>query len=535
MRNLKIYWKYFTRFTLAYRSLFLLNLTLLLAGTLFQIPAPLIMKKIIDEALPSKNLSLLLQFGIFLLIVVLIREATNYFQKLNYQKLKNRVYERLVGELLVTYYQQPYSVVRSKDPGYYYSRIFEEPRELEESLTETAAFSVKLVLIFLFGVIVCFKLSPLLTLIVLGSLPLLRFVNGYFNKRLMGVASNHQESQAQFREYAMEVVKSYKIVNLFDIFGLVLKELHQKLVCILDLRKARTKLRGVYAFYYNIFSDGLPLLIFLLGVLEIIKGRFTIGGLVAYFELMRYIVSPVESFSEIFSEISQTVAQIDRFESLKDSIKRKGGKTVKEIKKISLREVTLNLCDFSLGPLSYDFEKGKKYVILGGNGSGKSTLIDILTGFLKVKGEVIVNDNLKITDIDSGSYLKRFAVSYFPPVLLPYVESNLELIKDKEIKDFIISEVIKGRDNLRVSQLSSGERQKLNLALVLSRKDVDFLILDEPFSNIDQWAKKEVWRLIESKLDGQGLIIMTPDLKDLQGIKDGIEILTLKGGLLCSG
>ncbi|MEO0229890.1 MAG: ABC transporter ATP-binding protein, partial [candidate division WOR-3 bacterium] len=317
MKSIRLYLSYFFRYPLSSLGLFLLTLMLLLVGTMLQIPVPLLMKKIIDDVIPAKNLLLLAKLGAVISVIIVLRELTNYFQRVNYQRLKNKIYSKIVEELLGYYFNLSYEEIKRKDPGYFYSRIFQEPRELEESLTETASYTFKLFLIFVFGLTACFKLSVVLTLFVLFSAPFLQFINAYFNRKITAVTGEFQESQAEFREYSIELIRSYKIVNLYGLFSQALQEMNTRISTVLKMRSNKAKLVSTYSFFYTIFSDSIPFFVFIFGIVEVIRGQISIGGLVAFLELVRYITVPVESFSQIQVEISEAIAHIRRFEEIK--------------------------------------------------------------------------------------------------------------------------------------------------------------------------------------------------------------------------
>ncbi len=151
--------------------------------------------------------------------------------------------------------------------------------------------------------------------------------------------------------------------------------------------------------------------------------------------------------------------------------------------------------------LSYTFEQGGTYAILGGNGSGKSTLIKTVLGALGTsKGKIHYYSNGTSVHPNDAPYrisiaapylelieeltaleflrfhlkFKNFTAGLTPPSLLKL--ARLEEARDKQIRNF-----------------SSGMKQRLRLALALG-SDVSLILLDEPSSNLDpagmEWYKK---------------------------------------------
>ncbi|MCB0348991.1 MAG: ABC transporter ATP-binding protein [Bdellovibrionales bacterium] len=151
--------------------------------------------------------------------------------------------------------------------------------------------------------------------------------------------------------------------------------------------------------------------------------------------------------------------------------------------------IRLEACSFSYGDQSIfknvnlSLQAGK-YFVIGQNGLGKTTFLHILGGWKKVSGisgdigsvsflptQYQVNPHLKIIDLVEiyGLDWKIFSAS----------------------KIFISFKLSHFAMNAVISELSSGELQRLLLSLVLSQKN-DTLILDEPFNHLDWWAKKQL-------------------------------------------
>jgi len=521
--DLKLFIGYFKRYTLFQGSLFALSLILLLLGTALQLPVPLIFKEIIDRIIPAKDLPLLGLYSLIILVVVVLREVTLYFSKVVDQKLKNGIYEKLVDELLYVYYQLPFKKVKEKDSGYFYSRVFNEPAEVEESLTTTVTFVIKVFLIFFFGLIVCLRLSWKLTLFVLFLSTGFYFLNLLFGNRIRDYSLKFQEFKARFGEVAVEVLKSFKIVNLLQVVSPVKTILGYALRDYLGIRLKRAEVSGIYSGIYGVLSDFLPVGVFLFGTIEIVRGNLTVGGLVAFMELMRYISSPIDSISEIFIEIQTTSGVIGRIEEFK-AVANGGGEVNIEgsINAISLENVTVNFGDNRvIEDLSFEFVKGKKYVILGPNGSGKSTLIEVITGLINPsEGTVKLNSTLPLEKVSKKTYFKRLSVSFYPPILLPTLKDNLTLISNGKLREIAKKDVFKERDDVKFTQLSAGEKQKLSLLIALSRENCDFLILDEPLANLDDVSKAFYWNLIENYSKGRGLIVALPSAEiDLGGFE----------------
>lgn len=181
--------------------------------------------------------------------------------------------------------------------------------------------------------------------------------------------------------------------------------------------------------------------------------------------------------------------------------------------------------------LSLNLEKGKVIGILGPNGSGKTTLIKILTGILReTRGQVLIDGK------KPGVYTKSI-VSYLPDRNFLYewmkVEDAITFYKDfyedfDEEKAYELLTFMKLTKEAKVSSLSKGMQEKLNLTLVLSRK-AKVYILDEPIAGVDPVARDQILdAIIKNYNEDSTMLITTHLVRDIEAVFD--EVIFLKDG-----
>lgn len=185
----------------------------------------------------------------------------------------------------------------------------------------------------------------------------------------------------------------------------------------------------------------------------------------------------------------------------------------------------------ALDNISLNIEEGKVVGILGPNGSGKTTLIKILTGLLRqTKGEVLI-DGHKV-----GVYTKSI-VSYLPDRNFLYnwmtIKDAFEFYKDfygdfDEEKFEDLLDFMKLEKGMKITSLSRGMHEKLNLSLVLSRK-AKLYILDEPIAGVDPVARDQILdAIIGNYRDNSSMLITTHLVRDIESIFE--DVIFLKEG-----
>lgn len=170
-----------------------------------------------------------------------------------------------------------------------------------------------------------------------------------------------------------------------------------------------------------------------------------------------------------------------------------------------------------------EFEKGKNYLVLAPSGKGKSTLLHIIYGLRKdFDGQVLVNSkSIKKYQSDELAEIRQHQLSIvFQDLRLFEQLTALENIQLKSnLKNHKTETEIEamakrlGVDNLLkkpCGTLSFGQRQRIAIIRSLCQP-FDFLMLDEPFSHLDEDNIKAATQLIQEECDQQnsGLIIVS--------------------------
>ncbi|MGM9858909.1 MAG: ABC transporter ATP-binding protein [Bacilli bacterium] len=209
---------------------------------------------------------------------------------------------------------------------------------------------------------------------------------------------------------------------------------------------------------------------------------------------------------------------------------------LKDIKKSHGKKVILN-------NISYSFNSGKIYAILGSSGSGKTTLLNIL-GLLdnKYEGEIFINneliskrkDNYELRNNHIGfifqSYYLIDSLNVIQNIKMPLLYSKeKDSCNDDNFKNIIEKLNIEHLLTEKVNYLSGGEKQRIAIARSFINNP-HLIICDEPTGNLDKDNSLGVMSLLKQFLNEEKLIIIVTHDSFLANQCD--MILELKGGLL---
>ena len=185
----------------------------------------------------------------------------------------------------------------------------------------------------------------------------------------------------------------------------------------------------------------------------------------------------------------------------------------------------------ALEDVNLTIEPGRVVGLLGPNGSGKTTLIKLANGLLTPDGgEILVRGKAPCAET-------KAAVSYLPDkVHLPEWMTVAQLMElyaefyadfDRErCADMI------GRLNLpekqRLSQMSKGTKEKVQLILVMSRR-AKLYLLDEPIGGVDPATRDYILDTIIRNYDPEAAVVISTHLiSDVENVLD--EVIFVNGG-----
>jgi len=191
--------------------------------------------------------------------------------------------------------------------------------------------------------------------------------------------------------------------------------------------------------------------------------------------------------------------------------------------------------------ISFSVLKGSNFAVIGESGCGKSTLLKVLYGLHDLKGGHIFWDSIEVLGpkyhlIPGMPFMKYLAQDFD---LMPFISVAENVGKylsnffpeEKQARIAELLEIVEMTNyaNTKAKFLSGGQMQRVALAKVLALEP-EVLLLDEPFSHIDNFRKNSLRRKLFAYLKQKNItcIVATHDSTDVLSFAD--EALILKDG-----
>ncbi|MBI2236071.1 MAG: ATP-binding cassette domain-containing protein [Magnetospirillum sp.] len=291
----------------------------------------------------------------------------------------------------------------------------------------------------------------------------------------------------------------------------------------------------------------------MIGVLGVIDGTMTIGGLIAAMMLVWRVLSPLQTGFTLIQRVEQvrgSIRQIDGLMQLKPErdpkamvspLKNVKGRVV--FSRVSLRYT--NDADPALVGVSFEVEPGEVVAVTGRNGSGKSTILKLLLGLYAPQAGSIRIDAADIRQIDPVEM--RHAMAYVPQVCSLFfgsISQNLRLANPTatnadirwacELADVwdLIMALPRGIETRigdgSTDHLPTSFVQQLSLARAYLKR-APLMLFDEPVNGLDFEGDRTFMQAVET-FRGQSTIFMVTHRPSHLRIAD--RILVFDGGYL---
>ncbi len=394
------------------------------------------------------------------------------------------------------------------------------------------------VLVLGFIVAVMFRLSPLLTLIMLAATPLVIVITAIFRRSVTQSYRRIRVAIARINSYLQEHISGIVVLQLFNRERRSREEFQE--VNRQHMLAYKDAITAYGWFYPSVeFISMLALAgILTYGGFRVTAGRLTMGVIAAFLQYGLRFFRPIQDLSEKYNILQAAMASAERIFRLLDTEAAVVAPadplpTSPEIAAIEFDNVSFAYQenDWVLRDVSFRIEPGETVAVVGHTGAGKTTLISLLLRFYDVQKGAVRIGGVDVRRFDPRQLRQQFGVVLQDPYLFTgTLEENIRLgtetIAREEVEtaaeqvnllDFIhtLPEGFQHPIRERGSGLSTGQKQLISFARALAHNP-RYLILDEATSSVDTETEFRVREALERMVEGRTSIIIAHRLSTIQ-------------------
>jgi len=560
-------------FARPYRARLVLLTTIIFVMSGLAALNPLLIKMILDDALPAGDLGLLTGLSLAMVGVAVLIGLVS----VGMRYLTSSIGEGLIYDLRVALFghvqRLPIAFFTRTQTGALMSRLNNDVIGAQRAVTETTSGTLSVATDLIVTTAVMFALEPRLTLAALVVLPLFILPTKRVAKVLQGLVQQRMERDATMNNQMTERfhVGGALLVKLFGNYAAESQRFSKKAADVRDIG-VKTAMYGRLLFMsFTVASAIGTALVYWLGGRMVIEGTLQIGTIVAFSLYLARLFGPITSLSNIPVEIKTALVSFNRvFEVLDfpssirerlgavDLVDPKGEVEFEDVwfrypagPSVSIPSLEEGRPDTAtdedepqwvLKGVSFRIEPGQMVALVGPSGAGKSTisalvprLYDTTEGAVRMDGIDLKHLTLQSLSDAVGTVPQdvhlfhdtiRANLAYARPDATE--EQIVEAVKAAQIYDLVQS-LPDGLDTMvgeRGYRLSGGEKQRLAIARLLL-KDPAVVILDEATAHLDSESEVLIQRALGRVLEGRSSLVIAHRLST---ITSADQILVIEGG-----
>ena len=515
----------------------------------------MLMQRIIDQILQSKDYELLLEIAIIVLAVFASRGFATYCQVLIMNRIGQRIVTNVQQELYRHMLKLDLAFFHANASGVLMSRLTNDVTVMRYATSEclTSTFRGTITLLALIGVM--FYQDWHLAIGAFVIFPPTAWYVARIGKKMRRVASHTQAELGQFTAFLSQTfqgVRHVKAYGMEDHEQGRVREITEN-IFRLSLKGYRT---GAATQPVTDTLSGLAICgVLLYGGVQVISGHNSPGALVSFITAFLLAYEPMKRMAKMNSQLQSGLAAAERVFSVLDTQPMIGDTPQAQPLITSDYTIGLNQVRFAypdgtqaLRDISLTVPHGKTTAIVGASGSGKSTIVNLILRFYDVQHGAVTIGGHNVKDLQLASVRSHIAlVSQETALFDESIRANIAYGKvgatDAEIEaaataafaDSFIRALPQGFETVVGEmgvKLSGGQRQRIAIARAMLR-NAPILLLDEATSALDNESERAVQEALRRLQRGRTTVVIAHRLST---IVDADQIVVLDhGGVIEQG
>jgi ABC-type multidrug transport system fused ATPase/permease subunit len=528
-------------------GLFMAGLLAMIAVTASRLAGPLILREVIDKAIPAKDLSMTIGYAVLYLVLIITMGVLSYFQTILIVKLGLSVVARIKDDLFSHMLTLPVSYFDQHQVGELMARVENDTEKLKQLFSETGIMLVSNGIYFIGTFMVLISMDPKTSAILFIPIPFFLGAIIFVFDKLRPLYEKARKKYAEITAIATEFIQGVEVLKAFGRTAYAADRLETASKEKRDV-EIKASLLEFSTMGFTNFLAGPMFIVLIIRIVApgIFAGALTVGTLLVFIELGMRMFEPLYAIGENIRGIQQARVALERVFGIME-LKTEDHGTAK----LPVFNDTIEFRDvhFSYKPeepvlqkVSFTVRKGETLALVGPSGSGKTTAVSLLCRFYPATGGGIFVDGIPLQNLNLHAWRRMIGlvlqdIYLFPGTILENVRVYDDGIGEQEVNDALgtvhaadfvkrLPLAISTELHERGSNLSMGEKQLLSFARAVAF-NAEIIIMDEATASVDVATERRIQESMAELFKGRTAIIVA---HRLSSILKADKILFFKDG-----
>ncbi len=536
-----------------YRGLLFRAAALALIASALQMIIPLFTQVIVDRVLVERDLALLQMLIVAMGLVILAALGSSLIERYLLAWVAVRIDSGLLDFLTRRLLSLPMTYFNSRRTGDIQRRL-SGIWEIRDFIVQngSAALAAGAQLLAALGLMLVY--SPSLTLVFLGTVPVLFLIFKLSGRWLHSLYAELEESHGRYQSFQIDAIKGIETVK-----SLGAEQSFRELMLRQFATVARSRFRADFTLmgYHRVVQAvtlASTVCFLLAGAIRVMEGSMSIGALVAFNALVALANGSIMSLMGLWSQGKLATVYLERLDDVLQQEPEQGTdrSRLRPVRSLEGRIAVRNLSFSYGGPgaspvldnLSFEISPNRTVAVVGRSGSGKTTLVKLLAGLLQPTAGSILFDGVELQTLNYRELRRKIGFVLQENHLFDDTISRNIGFGDEEPdleRVYWAAQVANAREFIerlplgletRIGEsgtlLSGGQRQRLAIARAVYPQP-PILVLDEATSALDTESERAVQENLGQLLSGRTALVIAHRLST---VRHADLILVLEQGRL---
>ncbi len=462
------------------------------------------------------------------LLVAALRGVCTYGQRVNLAKGSEGFVKRLRDALFRHIQRLPFAWHTAHATGDIIQRCTSDVEVIRTFVCTQLVEVVRTVFLIALYLAIMFSMNLRLSLVSLAFIPIVGLSSGIFYRKISHRFQAADEAEGAVTTCAQENFTGVRVVRAFGRERFEEERFGEKNQRFSQLWIRLGKLLSVYWASGTLLTCLQVMAVILVGTVETVEGRMTLGGFIAFVSYSGSLAWPVRSLGRVLSDMSKAGVSMDRVGYILNSPEEADRPQARDVELAG--DIVFDHVTFGYGgqpvlkDVSFTIPQGTTFAVLGGTGSGKSTLIHLLDRLYDLgegQGSITIG-GVDIRDIRRESLRGQIGLVLQEPFLFsrtireniaatcPHApEAALRHAAAVACVDEAITQFPDGYDTMvgeRGVTLSGGQKQRVAIARMLMQH-APVMVFDDSLSAVDAETDAKIRAALAREM-GQATVIL---------------------------